>query len=187
MVAEDILRLEPSGRDAFSLVADLPHDSCPWRSFGITAGSARAADIKPMRTRSNIPNTHSCTPTMPLPPSYRSRVLGSYYGLLVGDALGAPYEFRMRDSYTPAREYVRCTTFSVPLPEGGWTDDGSMALCLLESLLENRGQWNAADCVERWVKWRGEGKLYKFVQRGSASSPNFQATCPSLIPASTSE
>lgn len=103
---------------------------------------------------------------MPLPAAFRSRILGSYYGLLVGDALGAPYEFRKRDSYTPAQDYVRCTTFPVPLPEGGWTDDSSMALCLLESLLENRGQWNAADCVQRWVKWRGQGKAYFLPMRG---------------------
>jgi ADP-ribosylglycohydrolase len=29
-------------------------------------------------------------------PSFRSRILGSLYGLPVGDALGAPYEFTVR-------------------------------------------------------------------------------------------
>jgi ADP-ribosyl-[dinitrogen reductase] hydrolase len=87
----------------------------------------------------------------------RSRVLGSFYGLLSGDALGAPYEFRSRDSYSVNSDYVPCTTFGIEIPLGGWTDDSSMALCLLESLLENGGKWNADDCVRRWIRWQGEG------------------------------
>jgi ADP-ribosyl-[dinitrogen reductase] hydrolase len=90
----------------------------------------------------------------------RSRALGCLYGLLVGDALGAPYEFRTRDSYEISSEYVICETFrNVNFPLGGWTDDSSMALCLLESLLENDGEWNAQDCVKRWMRWMDEGTI----------------------------
>jgi ADP-ribosyl-[dinitrogen reductase] hydrolase len=95
------------------------------------------------------------TPT--LTETQRSRVLGSFYGSLSGDALGAPYEFRTRDSYEVGADYIKCTTFGVPLPIGGWTDDSSMGLCLLESLLESGGQWNADDCVRRWIRWQQEG------------------------------
>jgi ADP-ribosyl-[dinitrogen reductase] hydrolase len=88
-----------------------------------------------------------------------SRILGSYYGSLVGDALGAPYEFEERDSYTVSPDYVECTTFHLPLPPGGWTDDSSMMLCLLESFLECGGTWNAADCVRRWIRWQDQGYM----------------------------
>jgi ADP-ribosyl-[dinitrogen reductase] hydrolase len=96
---------------------------------------------------------------MTLPDTYRSRILGSYYGMLVGDALGAPYEFKRRDSYTVSPDYVECKTFAVPLPLGAWTDDSSMALCLLESLLEKDGEWDAAHCVEKWVRWMRQGYM----------------------------
>jgi ADP-ribosyl-[dinitrogen reductase] hydrolase len=95
----------------------------------------------------------------PLTDTQRSRVLGSYYGSLVGDALGAPYEFKTRDSYAISSDYVVSTTFGVPLPLGGWTDDSSMMLCLLESFLECGGTWNADDCVRRWVRWMSEGYM----------------------------
>jgi ADP-ribosylglycohydrolase len=99
----------------------------------------------------------------------RSRALGSFYGLLVGDALGAPYEFRSRHTYETSTDYVKCKTFpGVNIPLGGWTDDSSMALCLLESFLENNGRWNAADCVQRWMRWVHEG-----------DRPRFQLMCSS--------
>ncbi|MCD8509709.1 MAG: ADP-ribosylglycohydrolase family protein [Bacillus sp. (in: Bacteria)] len=41
---------------------------------------------------------------------------------------------------------------------GEWTDDTSMALCLAESILENKG-FNAKDQMERYVKWYKEGYL----------------------------
>jgi ADP-ribosyl-[dinitrogen reductase] hydrolase len=94
-----------------------------------------------------------------LDPQKRSRILGSYYGALSGDALGAPYEFKTRDSYEISPDYVPCTTFHVELPLGGWTDDSSMLLCLLESLLENKGEWNAGDCLNRWIRWMSEGYM----------------------------
>jgi hypothetical protein len=95
----------------------------------------------------------------PLTNTQRSRVLGSYYGSLAGDALGAPYEFKERDSYEVSSDYVECKTFHIPLPLGGWTDDSSMMLCLLESLLEYEGNWNADDCVRRWIRWQDQGYM----------------------------
>jgi ADP-ribosyl-[dinitrogen reductase] hydrolase len=94
------------------------------------------------------------------PSEQRSRALGSFYGLLVGDALGAPYEFQGRHTYEISANYVECQTFpGVNIPLGGWTDDSSMALCLLESFVENDGQWNPGDCVRRWMRWAYEGNI----------------------------
>jgi ADP-ribosyl-[dinitrogen reductase] hydrolase len=89
----------------------------------------------------------------------RSRVLGSYYASFVGDALGAPYEFKARDSYVVSSDYVVSKVFPVIMPLGGWTDDSSMMLCLLESFLECGGTWNADDCVRRWIQWMNEGYM----------------------------
>ena len=55
-------------------------------------------------------------------------------GLAVGDALGVPVEFRIRDSLklepvTGMRAYG-----THHQPAGSWSDDTTMALCTLESL-----------------------------------------------------
>ncbi|ELU43128.1 ADP-ribosylglycohydrolase domain-containing protein [Rhizoctonia solani AG-1 IA] len=69
-----------------------------------------------------------------------SRIKGSLWGLAVGDALGAPYEFRHRGTYVPSKNMVTCTTFShnvdlvSPLPPGSWTDDTSMQAWLQQWL-----------------------------------------------------
>ena len=44
------------------------------------------------------------------------------------------------------------------LEPGQWTDDTSMALCLAASLIE-RGEFDAMDQMQRYVRWRDEGYL----------------------------
>jgi ADP-ribosyl-[dinitrogen reductase] hydrolase len=54
------------------------------------------------------------------------RLRGSLYGLVSGDALGGPYEFRRRGSYEVSPDMVESETFQhkgKPLPAGTWTDD----------------------------------------------------------------
>lgn len=74
--------------------------------------------------------------------STATRVRGALYGLLVGDALGVPYEFSAPGDI-PAPALIEMTP---PLgfgrahrgtPEGTWSDDGALSLVLLESLLEH--------------------------------------------------
>jgi ADP-ribosylglycohydrolase len=73
-----------------------------------------------------------------------ARLRGALYGLLVGDALGVPYEFS-QPSDIPAPALIE---MSPPLgfdrahrgtPVGTWSDDGAQALVLLESLLDAPG------------------------------------------------
>ncbi|KAG8923075.1 hypothetical protein FRC01_013257 [Tulasnella sp. 417] len=99
---------------------------------------------------------------LPAALTIRSRMFGSLYGLSVGDALGGPYEFQRRGSYTPSGEMEESHTFFTkngePLPKGSWTDDTSMALCLAESLREHNGfVW--ADAAEKWCAWMDRGYL----------------------------
>ncbi|KAH7344613.1 ADP-ribosylation/Crystallin J1 [Rhizoctonia solani] len=91
-----------------------------------------------------------------------SRIKGSLWGLAVGDALGAPYEFRHRGAYMPSKDMVTCTTFShkgKPLPAGSWTDDTSMQLCLAVSLSSTGGKLDWVDAARRWVSWWKHGYL----------------------------
>ena len=63
------------------------------------------------------------------------------YGVAVGDAMGFPYEFNKppkkvlgmsKDGHFNSR--MNCF-----VPAGVWTDDTSMTLLLLESLIKNKG------------------------------------------------
>ena len=52
------------------------------------------------------------------------------YGMAVGDALGVPYEFMPRGSFT-CTDMVGHDTHNQPA--GTWSDDTSMALALCDS------------------------------------------------------
>lgn len=62
----------------------------------------------------------------------RNRAFGAFIGLAVGDALGTTLEFEARDARSPVYDMVGGGPFDL-LP-GQWTDDTSMALCLVGSL-----------------------------------------------------
>ena len=72
--------------------------------------------------------------------SLADRVAGGDVGLLVGDALGVPYEFHQPAMLPPAPqiEMEPPAGFSrshAHVPPGTWSDDGAQALCLLATLL----------------------------------------------------
>ena len=70
----------------------------------------------------------------------RERIEGGLLGLLIGDALGVPYEFNAPGALPPRAEieFTPPVTFRRSHPSvkpGTWSDDGAQALCLLASLL----------------------------------------------------
>ncbi len=87
----------------------------------------------------------------------KNKIKGGIIGLLVGDALGVPYEFHARESIPSMAEiefeppsYFRRAHAGVPV--GTWSDDGAQALCLLASLLEC-GRFDVEDFAKRLVAW----------------------------------
>jgi ADP-ribosyl-[dinitrogen reductase] hydrolase len=84
------------------------------------------------------------------------RYRGSLFGLAVGDALGAPLEFRVPGSFTPIDDMVGGGIFDVMV--GQWTDDTSMALCLAQSLIEQQG-FAPVDQLKKYVRWWRQGYL----------------------------
>lgn len=77
-------------------------------------------------------------------------------GLACGDALGAPIEFRRRDSFPLHTEMTGGGAFGVLA--GEWTDDTAMALCLTESLVECQG-FDSGDQLARYLRWLDEGYM----------------------------
>jgi ADP-ribosylglycohydrolase len=92
--------------------------------------------------------------------SIETRLAGGLLGLLVGDALGVPYEFHRADQLPP-REQLELEPppgfrrAHPGTPPGTWSDDGAQALCLLDSLLA-RGAFDAGDFARRLVNRAGE-------------------------------
>ena len=58
--------------------------------------------------------------------------MASLLGLACGDAVGTTVEFKPRGSFAPVTDMIGGGPFR--LKPGEWTDDTSMALCLIESL-----------------------------------------------------
>jgi ADP-ribosylglycohydrolase len=91
------------------------------------------------------------------------RIAGGIWGLLIGDAVGVPYEFRPPSElpsedqldmvpplgFAPARQQV---------PFGTWSDDGAQALCLLQSLLVCK-RLSQQDLGMRMLLWLHRGAL----------------------------
>ncbi|MBL8751707.1 MAG: ADP-ribosylglycohydrolase family protein [Planctomycetes bacterium] len=95
--------------------------------------------------------------------SLPDRLAGGLVGLLVGDALGVPYEFHAR-SAIPPREFIE---FDPPagfrrtypsIPAGTWSDDGAQALCLLDALL-SVGACEPRALAGRLRQWYENGYL----------------------------
>jgi len=86
----------------------------------------------------------------------KTRYRGCLLGLAVGDAVGTTVEFAPPGSFPPVADMVGGGPFR--LQAGEWTDDTSMALCLAESLLE-RGGFDAADQMGRYLRWYHHGHL----------------------------
>ncbi len=89
-------------------------------------------------------------------PTVRERFQGCLLGLAAGDALGTTLEFEQPGTFEPIDDMVGGGPFG--LKPGQWTDDTSMALCLATSLVERAG-FDAADQMQRYVRWWREGYL----------------------------
>jgi len=89
----------------------------------------------------------------------RSILSAGLYGLLIGDAVGRPYEFKS-PADIPAFEDICIippkgynSTYA-HVPFGTWTDDGAQALALLDSLIQCRGLdlEHFSECLCDWFK-----------------------------------
>jgi len=93
----------------------------------------------------------------------RARIRGGMYGLVVGDALGVPYEFHGANEIPPSHEiemepppgFRRAHAGVLP---GTWSDDGAQALCLLDSLMRDPAL-DLQDFANQLVAWYETGHM----------------------------
>ena len=102
--------------------------------------------------------------------------LDGIMGLVVGDALGCPVQFlsrgeiRRRGLVTGMEGYG---TYN--MPEGTWTDDSSMALASMDSIIRMKGI-DPEDIMKSFMRWEFEGEYTPF---GKAFDEG--ATCTDAI------
>lgn len=93
--------------------------------------------------------------------SLKNKIKGGIIGLLVGDALGVPYEFHKSQEIPPLDEiefeppnWFRRAHSGVPI--GTWSDDGAQALVLLNTLLECE-KFDAKHFAQGLIDWYDKG------------------------------
>ncbi|MBQ4479415.1 MAG: ADP-ribosylglycohydrolase family protein [Victivallales bacterium] len=83
-----------------------------------------------------------------------NRYLGMLMGLVVGDCLGSPIQFAEKDQHPYIEKMEPCPVFN--LPPGYWTDDSSMAFCVMDSFVREKG-YDLRDIADTFVKWYDNG------------------------------
>ena len=83
-----------------------------------------------------------------------NKMTDAILGLAIGDALGVPYEFKQRGSFT-CTDMVGHGTHDQPA--GTWSDDTSMTLATLDSLKNNNGKVVTDDIRRNFNDWLGHG------------------------------
>ena len=87
-------------------------------------------------------------------PIEQDKLKAVMYGLAIGDALGVPYEFQQRDTFTCIGMTGHGTHDQ---PSGTWSDDTALSLATLDSLTECHGEVNTADMLMRYRMWLEHG------------------------------
>jgi len=80
----------------------------------------------------------------------KNKLKAGIIGHLVGDALGVPDEFKSRKELKkdPVRDMRGYGTYNQP--PGTWSDDSSLTICLMESLLNG---YDLNDQAEKFISW----------------------------------
>ena len=92
-----------------------------------------------------------------------AQIEGGLWGLLVGDAVGVPYEFHVPATIPARAEIGMIPPAGFPrsyehVPAGTWSDDGAQALCLAASLVSHP-RLDLADFAGRMLQWSTNGYM----------------------------
>lgn len=105
-----------------------------------------------------VPTTHSAL--------YEKQATSALLGAAVGDAFGVTFEFL--PSHTVAQYDLENmhgadvepdvpSYWGLRIPSGAWSDDTSMAVATMESIVENGGEINPTSLMKYFVSWWEDG------------------------------
>ncbi len=84
-----------------------------------------------------------------------SKLKDAIYGFSVADALGVPYEFRVRGQFKCV-DMIGFGTWNQPV--GTWSDDTSMTIATCKSI-KDRQEIDLSDIMNNFKKWYNENKF----------------------------
>jgi ADP-ribosyl-[dinitrogen reductase] hydrolase len=94
----------------------------------------------------------------------RDRIEAGLWGLLIGDAVGVPYEFHPRQDIPPLADIdmwppAKFDRAHFGVPPGTWSDDGAQALILMSTLLDSPpgGELNIVGFTQGLLAWFDDG------------------------------
>eukprot|EP00727_Mastigamoeba_balamuthi_P001983 m51a1_g11782 hypothetical protein (337) ;mRNA; r:293085-294516 len=93
------------------------------------------------------------------------RAVGCMLGMVLGDSIGHHHEFMiLRYDSTALSDMPVARGGRFSLAPGQWTDDASMGLCIADSLIVKKGQWDPHDCMHRFLGWwyAGYNNAFRF-------------------------
>lgn len=81
------------------------------------------------------------------------KLYGGLFGFIVGDALGVPVEFMSREERRsdPVNSMRSFGTYKQP--QGTWSDDSSLTLCLMDSIINGYSPENLAENFIKYYKY----------------------------------
>ena len=97
----------------------------------------------------------------------RNPVVGGLIGQAIGDAFGVPFEFLSREEVRALGpqdmvgsdcELHFSSRWNDIIPSGAWSDDTSMAVAAMSSIVNNRGRIDFDDVMDQFLAWWDEGK-----------------------------
>lgn len=83
----------------------------------------------------------------------KDKIKSGIMGLVVGDAFGVPYEFKRRNrcDFIVGEEMVGFGSHNMPI--GTWSDDSSLTIATVDSLINNNGKINLYDIMANFHAW----------------------------------
>ncbi len=92
-----------------------------------------------------------------------NHVKNAIFGVVVGDALGVPVEFKSREylAQNPLTDMIGYGTYNQPA--GTWSDDSSLTLCLADVLCNNFDLQTIGDSFVKWYfdkLWTPHGDVF---------------------------
>ena len=77
---------------------------------------------------------------------------GSYYGFIVGDAMGVPLEFEERRKLLENPVTKMEGNRSYDVPKGSWSDDSSMMIATMDSII-SKSEIDYDDLMSKFSEW----------------------------------
>lgn len=86
------------------------------------------------------------------------KIKSAIYGFVIGDAMGVPVEFEDREKLMESPVTNMLGYGSYDVPKGVWSDDTSMTLATIDSIIVNKKELNYNDIADKFCEWINNAK-----------------------------